>query len=577
MSSRAESCYARLPGPAGAHGLVPEVAAALGVAVSCLVLTGWALDIATLKNVLPGQPQMVPNTALGFILAGAALWLLRSEPASARPRRAARACAGVVALMSLLTLGEYLSGFDLRIDRLLFEGSLRGGATFPGRPSPHTSLGFLLVGFALLSLSARDRRARHLAQSLAVAALLVALLALVGHFYEVSFLYGITAYTGMALHTALTFVLLGLGILFARTDGGPMAVVMGDTAGGHMARHLLPAAVIIPVVLGGLIVRGAHAGLYDTAFAMSLCVTASIVTLGALICRNARTLHRADAERRRAEGDLRKAHDELEVKVGERTAELSRVNVTLQSEVAEHRKAEAARAQLLRRLVTAQEEERRRISRELHDHLGQYLSTMMLCLKTLRPAAFEGAARDGLQRLEELTGTLVEEVHHLAWELRPAALDDLGLQAALHNYAEKWSGRSGVAVDFHGGGLERQRLPPEVETTVYRIVQEALTNVLKHAAARRVSVIAERRREHVLVIVEDDGRGFDTEAAAREQAAGRGLGLLGMRERVAHVGGALDFDSAPGGGATVRARIPVPPPTEKEVFPREYFANRLSR
>ena len=566
------------PGPVVARGPVPAVATALGVAVSCLVLAGWALDIATLKNVLPGQPQMVPNTALGFILASASLWLLRSESAPDRARRAARACAGLLALMSLLTLAEYLSGLDLRIDGLLFRGSLRGaGASYPGRPSPHTALCFLLAGSALLSLSARGRRAHHFAQTLAVAALLVALLALVGYFYEVTFLYGITAYTGMALHTALTFVLLGLGILFARTDGGLMGVVMGDTAGGHMARHLLPAAVIIPVVLGGLIVRGARAGLYDTAFAMSLCVTASIVTLGALICRNARTLHRADAERRRVEGDLRRAHDELEVKVGERTAELSEVNVTLQSEVVEHRKAEAARAQLLRRLVTAQEEERRRISRELHDHLGQYLSTMMLCIKTLRPAAAGEAGRDGLQRLEELTGKLVEEVHHLAWELRPAALDHLGLQAALHNYAEKWSERSGVSVDFHGGGLERQRLSPEVETTIYRIVQEALTNVLKHAAARRVSVIAERRREHVLVIVEDDGRGFDAEAAARAPANGRGLGLLGMRERVALVGGALDFDSAPGGGSTVRARIPVPPPTEKEVFPREYFTNRLGR
>jgi signal transduction histidine kinase len=563
--------------PVVALGPVPEVATALGVAVSCLVLTGWALDISTLKNILPGQPQMVPNTALAFILSSVSLWLLRAEPASGSSRRAARACAGLVALMSLLTLGEYLSGFDLKIDRVLFEGSLRGGASYPGRPSPHTALCFLLVGSALLFLSARGRRAHHFAQMLAASALLVALLALVGYFYEVTFLYGITAYTGMALHTALTFVLLSLGILFARTDRGLMAVVMGDTAGGHMARHLLPAAVLAPVVLGGLIVRGARAGLYDTAFAMSLCVTASIVTLGILICRNAQTLHRADAERRRAESDLRKAHDELEVKVGERTEELSRVNVSLQSEVAEHRKAEAARAQLLRRLVTAQEEERRRISRELHDHLGQYLGTMMLCLKTLRPAASGAATRDGLQRLEELTGRLVEEVHHLAWELRPAALDHLGLQAALHNYAEKWSERSGVAVDFHGGGLERQRLPPEVETTVYRIVQEALTNVLKHAAARRVSVIVERRREHVLVIVEDDGRGFDAEAIACAPAAARSLGLLGMRERAALVGGALDFDSAPGGGATVRARIPVPPPTEKEVFPREYFTNRPGR
>src|ERR1044071_2705681 len=217
MNSRVESWYGRDPGNIAARGSVPEVTTALGMTVSCLVLAGWALDIATLKNVLPGQPQMVPNTALGFILSSASLWLLRAEPVAARSRRAARACAGVVALMSLLTLAEYLSGRDLRIDRLLFNDSLRGGASFPGRPSPHTALGFLLAGSALLFLSARGRRAHHFAQTLAAAALLVALLALVGYFYEVTFLYGITAYTGMALHTALPFVLLSLGILFART------------------------------------------------------------------------------------------------------------------------------------------------------------------------------------------------------------------------------------------------------------------------------------------------------------------------------------------------------------------------
>jgi signal transduction histidine kinase len=560
-------------------GPVPQAATAVGVAVPCLVLAGWALDIVTLKNVLPGQPQMVPNTALAFILTSVSLWLLRTEESAARWRRHACACAGVVTLIGLLTLGEYLSGRDLKIDTLLFSGSLRAtAASFPGRPSPHTALSFLLVGVALLLLSARPRRAHGLAQLLALAASLVALLALVGYFYEVTFLYGITAYTGMALHTALTFVLLSLGILFARADSGPMLVVMSDTLGGHMARHLLPPAVLVPVLIGGLIIRGARAGLYDMAFGMSLCVTASILTLAVLIWRNARTLYQVDAGRRQAEGALRRAHDYLEAKIAERTADLSRVNETLQAEVIEHKKAEEARGQLLRRLVTAQEEERRRISRELHDQMGQYLSTLMLRLKTLRPlAAGQEDARATLQKLEELTGRLVDEVHHLAWELRPAALDDLGLQTALQNYAEKWSEHSSVAVDFHCGGLGRERLPPEVETTVYRVVQETLTNVLKHAEARHVSVIVERRRDHVLVIVEDDGKGFEVEEAVPAPSLGRGLGLLGMRERVALVGGALKLDSSPGAGTTARARIPVPPAAEKEVFPREYFANPLGR
>ena len=565
------------PAPAAVSRPTHRIAIAAGVVVPCLALAGWTFGVATLKNVLPGQPDMVPNTALAFILTSISAWLLRSEGATTRARRLARLSAFGAALVGLLTLAEYLSGRDLGIDTLLFGESLRAaGTSFPGRPSPHTAVCFLLVGFALLLLSVERRRAHAFAQLLALAAFLVALLALVGYSYEVTFLYGITTYTGMALHTALTFVLLSSAVLFARTDRGPVLVLTSDSPGGHMARHLLPPAVLVPFVLGGLIVRGARAGLYDMAFGMALCVTVSIATLAVLIWRNARALHGVDAGRRRAEGELRRAHDDLEAKVVERTAELSRVNETLKAEAAEHRKVEAERGQLLKRLVTAQEEERRRLSRELHDQLGQYLSTMMLRIKTLQPhAADNEPVSADLSKLEELTGKLVDEVHHLAWELRPAALDDLGLHTVLQNYAEKWSERSGVAVDFHGGGLDRQRLPPEVETTVYRIVQESLTNVLKHAEARRVSVIVERRRDHVLVIVEDDGRGFAACEVPNAPGSGHGLGILGMRERVALVGGALSLDSSPGCGTTARARIPVPPFAEKEVYPREYLANRV--
>jgi signal transduction histidine kinase len=567
------------PAPARGHARrFAAFAVAEGVVVPCLALAGWTFGVATLKNVLPGQPDMVPNTALAFILTSASAWLLRSDGATARARRVARLCACGAALVGLLTLAEYASARELGIDTLLFGESLRGaGSTFPGRPSPHTALCFLLLGAALLLISTSRRRAHAFAQLLALAAFLIALLALVGYSYEVTFLYGITTYTGMALHTALTFVLLSAAVLFARADRGPVLVLTSDSPGGHMARHLLPPAVLVPVALGGLIVRGARAGLYDMAFGMSLCVTASIATLAVLIWRNARALHGVDAGRRRAESELRRARDDLEAKVAARTAELSKVNETLKAEAAEHRRVEAERVKLLKRLVTAQEEARRRISRELHDQLGQYLSTMMLRIKTLQPLAAEDEpVRAGLSKLEELTGVLVDEVHHLAWELRPAALDDLGLQTVLQNYTEKWSERSGIAVDFHSGGLERRRLSPEIETTVYRIVQESLTNVLKHAEARRVSVIVERRRDHLLVIVEDDGKGFAACDAPHAQGSGRGLGLLGMRERVALVGGQLSLDSSPGCGTTARVRIPVPPAApEKEVFPREYIANRV--
>ncbi|MDB5312368.1 MAG: sensor protein [Gemmataceae bacterium] len=261
-------------------------------------------------------------------------------------------------------------------------------------------------------------------------------------------------------------------------------------------------------------------------------------------------------DRKRAEDALRAARAGLEGRVRERTAELAHSNGALTDEIARRERAEADRRDLQQRLTTAQEDERRRIARELHDQMGQHLAALGLGLEVIKSETPDPSpTRDRLQQLQALTDLIGREVHDLALELRPTALDDLGLQAALANYAEGWAERSAVEVDFHAAGLDGDRLPVPVETALYRVVQEALTNVLKHASARRVSVVLQRSPGHVSAVVEDDGRGFDPESAP---AAGHRLGVLGMRERVALVGGSLAVESAPGRGATVIARVPLP-------------------
>jgi PAS domain S-box-containing protein len=223
-----------------------------------------------------------------------------------------------------------------------------------------------------------------------------------------------------------------------------------------------------------------------------------------------------------------------------------------------HRKeVEAERVRLLRRLVTAQEHERSRISRELHDQMGQSLAALMLGLKSLQDSGQFESEHPRLEQLQNVTNQLANEVHTLARELRPTALDDLGLHTALSNYVKEWSDRCEVPADFHSNGLLAARLSGEIETTVYRLVQEALTNIMKHAKAQNVGIIVEQRAKHVLVIIEDDGLGFDAEGLLNTPLRKRRLGLLGMQERIELVGGNLNIESTPGLGTTVLAHIPV--------------------
>jgi PAS domain S-box-containing protein len=226
-------------------------------------------------------------------------------------------------------------------------------------------------------------------------------------------------------------------------------------------------------------------------------------------------------------------------------------------DVTARKRAEAARVELLGRLVTAHEDERRRVARELHDSVGQLLTALTLAVKAAREAApLPPASEARLGEVEQVAHELGQAVRDLAVRLRPPVLDDLGLDAALAQHLRNWSAGVGIAVDYQPSGIEAQRLPPEVETAIYRIVQEALTNVARHARARQVSVVVARHAGHVAAVVEDDGVGFDPETA-KGQPCGKRLGLVGMQERAALAGGTLDLESRPGCGTTVIARFPI--------------------
>ena len=209
--------------------------------------------------------------------------------------------------------------------------------------------------------------------------------------------------------------------------------------------------------------------------------------------------------------------------------------------------------QLSRQILQAQEDERYRLARELHDEAAQSLTSLLVHIRLLERANNPAEAQRHVQELRDLTARALEDVRRVALDLRPTILDDLGLAAALEWRVDEFNKQEGVQASITIDGMA-QRLPREMELVLYRVGQEALSNISRHAAASEVHVVLQRRSAHCILQVTDNGAGFDPAGVSARD--GHGLGLVGMRERIAMIGGELEVASQPGAGAQITARVP---------------------
>jgi two-component system sensor histidine kinase UhpB len=212
-------------------------------------------------------------------------------------------------------------------------------------------------------------------------------------------------------------------------------------------------------------------------------------------------------------------------------------------------------------IITAQEQERKRIARELHDETSQVLTSLLISLAVLEESISTQAARDRIAETRRLAHQTLRAIRNLSIDLRPSALDDLGLLPALRWYVKEYQQKFPIEVDLQASGF-KERLPAEMETALYRIVQESLTNVARHAQARKVSIVLKEDADAVYATISDDGHGFDAEKLQKTPRQERGLGLVGMYERALLLDGTLTMASHIGRGTQIEVRIPLPPPTQ---------------
>ena len=229
---------------------------------------------------------------------------------------------------------------------------------------------------------------------------------------------------------------------------------------------------------------------------------------------------------------------------------------TIARDISERKHVEKGerRKNLLERLINAQEDERRRLARDLHDELGQQLTVLRLQLDAAKQLCQDKATCDKIDDIQRIAEGIDKGIDFITWELTPALLGNVGFVPAIDKHVKEWSQHCGIEADFLVTKLKKARFTKEVETHLYRIVQEALNNVQKYAKAKSVVVILEKRDDLIILIIEDDGIGFNLKNKMKRH---KGMGLTGMNERAELIGGTLEIESKPGRGTTIYVRLPA--------------------
>jgi PAS domain S-box-containing protein len=629
-----------------------------------LVLLGWTFDIPFLKSPLSHQVTMNPTSAVTLLLSAFSFLLLTSDQIQLPNRKLIGSLlATIVIVIGLWKLLNKAGISGIEVDHLLFQPQILTD-TLEGKLSsmaPNSAVAFILTGTSLLLMPVETVRGKMPAHYIAMIIALLAFFSVVAYIYRVGVFHIVLSYIPMAAHTAISFLLLSLAILFSSSDRGVMKTFTGVYAGSMIARFLVPAAIIVPVILGLLRLYGYWSGLFSTEYGVAILIMSIIIFFQALIWYTVRILNFRDAERERADKALQRSESEIiynasllqnisdaiistdndfrivswnkaaeemygwaenevrgkimgailkpeygqvgreemlssyfkngywkgEIMHHKRNGDIISVLVSTTAirregintgtvavirDITERRMIEERlkqfnddlEKQVLKRtvelrqlsahLVDIREQERLRISREIHDELGQQLTGLKMDVAWLskKTPGDDELVKRKFSGLLGLLDEMVKTVRRISTELRPAVLDDFGLLPAIEWHSTEFEKRFGIKIQLSIPDMELI-LPSEKATGIFRVYQEALTNIARHAKANTVTTEITVTGEQFILTITDDGKGFDPKVVGNKKT----LGLLGIRERIFMMNGQYELSSTAGKGTVVSLIIPL--------------------
>jgi signal transduction histidine kinase len=514
--------------------LASKAAAVFSCLMGCAVLAGWWFDIDLLRFHSPYTVRMKANAALGFILSGISLWLAVGDDGSRWKRSVYQGLAFLAALIGLLTLFEYAFGWDLGIDQLLaYEPPGAVKTSSPGRIAPNAALNFLLLGTALLLLPAR--RCEWIVSIMVLAAGVVSLLALMAYAYAAETLHGFASYMHIGLNTALTFLVLSMGVLFSLRRRGLMAILSSEGPAGEIARRLLPPVFVFPFALGWARLQAQRMGAFGTEFGVAILVTSTIVILAVVVWRATLALNRTEAARRQVEEALRRQTDEL----SRSNAELEKFAYVASHDLQEPLRMISGFSQLLAR----------RFEGKLGADADEYI----------------GFVVDGANRMQRLINDLLR---YSRVGTRGGAFEPTGCSSVLEEALDNL----GIALRESGAEIRRDPLPTLTvdRSQMVQLFQNLVGNALKFRGGERtrIQVSARQNGEEWIFSVADNGIGIDPKYFDRIftifqrlhgkiEYPGTGIGLAICKKIVERHGGRIWLESELGKGCTFFFTLPA--------------------